>query len=143
MGGVEDLVVADLFCGSGAMGLEALSRGAAAVTFVDDDSGAIAAARSNFHALRLDARTASFVRAVLPGWVHRAPPFDLVFCDPPYAFDQWEELLSALRARLVVIESDRPLEPPGGWRVARSRRYGGTLVTVVGALASPEKGPRP
>lgn len=131
MGGVEGATVLDLFCGSGALGLEALSRGAAHVTFVDHDTAALAAVRTNLAATGLAGSDVSLVRAELPGWLGRAPRADLALCDPPYAFSDWDTLLSALRSEVAVLESSGPIEPPGGWMVARSRRYGGTLVTVV------------
>jgi 16S rRNA (guanine966-N2)-methyltransferase len=130
-GGVEGLTVVDLFCGSGALGLEALSRGAAAATFVDQDPGALEAVRTNLAAVGLGDEPATVVRAALPGWLAGAPAFDLALCDPPYTFDQWPELLSVLRAETAVLESAAPIALPEGWMVARERRYGGTLVTVA------------
>jgi 16S rRNA (guanine966-N2)-methyltransferase len=131
MGGVDGLVVADLFCGSGAMGAEALSRGARSVTFVDSERSALDAVGKNLAAVGLEDRPATLVRAALPQWLPGAPPFDLALCDPPYAFEQWTELLGSLRSDVVVMESSRPVSVPPGWTVTRSRRYGGTLVTVA------------
>src|SRR3974390_1170116 len=67
LGGVEGLHVVDLFCGSGALGLEALSRGAATATFVDRDREALAAVRHNLSAVGLGDQPATMVRASLPG----------------------------------------------------------------------------
>jgi 16S rRNA (guanine966-N2)-methyltransferase len=134
MGGVEDLSVVDLFCGSGALGAEALSRGAAAVTLVDHDPDVLDAVRVNLAAAGLDrlpGRIASVVRAELPAWLGRAGPFDLALCDPPYAFGDWSTLLGSLRASVAVLESSDEVSVPTGWAVTRARRYGGTLVTVV------------
>jgi 16S rRNA (guanine966-N2)-methyltransferase len=131
MGGVEGQRVADLFCGSGALGIEAASRGAASVTFVDRDAGALAAARANLDAVGLGDVRAAFRRGVLPGWLAGEQPFDLVLCDPPYAYAEWEPLLGSLRATVAVLESSGPVDVPEGWVVARTRRYGGTLVTVL------------
>ncbi len=122
----------DQFAGSGAMGIEALSRGAASAVFVDEDAGAVAAVRGNLATTGLTAR-AEVVRQRAQTWLDSAAgraTVDVVFCDPPYAFDDWEGLLGALRARLVVIESDRPVEATG-WDVARQRRYGTTFVTFA------------
>jgi len=130
-GGVDGLTVVDLFCGSGALGLEALSRGAAAATFVDQDPGALDAVRTNLLAVGLGDQPATVVRAALPGWLAGAPAFDLALCDPPYTFDAWPELLSILRASTAVLESSAPIILPDPWVVARERRYGGTLVTVA------------
>jgi 16S rRNA (guanine966-N2)-methyltransferase len=131
MDAVSGATVLDLFCGSGAFGIEALSRGAAHATFVDHDAGALSAVRGNLEATGLAGLPSAFVRAELPGWAERAPRAGLAFCDPPYAFDDWQTLLGALDADLAVLESSREVAVPEGWMVARSRRYGGTLVTVV------------
>ncbi len=128
-GGLRGLVVADLFCGSGAMGIEAMSRGAAEVYFVDADAACLAAARSNLESLDLTGR-AHFVRATLPGW--RAPAaIDLVLADPPYGPLNAGSLLSGLVARRAVIENDRYAEAPSGWSVTKMKRYGTTLVTML------------
>jgi 16S rRNA (guanine966-N2)-methyltransferase len=132
-GGVEGLSVVDLFCGSGALGVEALSRGAASSTFVDLDPDALAAVRRNLDAVGLGDEPATLVRAALPGWLESAAagPFDLALCDPPYKYEDWPALLGALRADAVVTESAAPIALPEPWVVARERRYGGTLVTVA------------
>jgi 16S rRNA (guanine966-N2)-methyltransferase len=131
-GGVEGLSVVDLFCGSGALGVEALSRGAASSTFVDLDPDALAAVRQNLQAVGLDEEPATLVRAALPGWLESAASsFDLALCDPPYNFEDWPALLGSLRAGIVVMESAAPIVLPEAWVVARERRYGGTLVTVA------------
>ena len=158
MGGVDGLVVADLFCGSGALGIEALSRGASHVTFVDHDRSALHAVRANLASAGLDtpagrglqsgriapsgAETPSggsvLVQAQLPGWLDRGQRVDLVLCDPPYRYQDWATLLSALRCELAVLESDAPVVLPAGWGVSRARRYGGTLVTVVHRSPAPD-----
>jgi 16S rRNA (guanine966-N2)-methyltransferase len=130
-GGVDGLSVVDLFCGSGALGLEALSRGAASATFVDQDLAAVQAVRANLAAVGLAAEPATVVRAALPGWLLTAPAFDLALCDPPYDFVGWDDLLGELQADVAVLESSQPISPPGGWMVTKERRYGGTLVTVA------------
>ncbi len=137
MGGVAELGVVDLFCGSGAMGVEALSRGAAAVTFVDRDPAALDAVRANLAAVGLEEQGARVVRAELPGWLEHSGSFDLAFCDPPYDFDRWDVLLGWLQADLAVLESASEIAVPSGWEVTKMRRYGGTLVTVVRQAPSP------
>lgn len=131
MDAVEGAAVLDLFCGSGALGLEALSRGAAEVTFVDSDPAALAAVQTNLVATGLGDRVVRLVRAELPGWLAGARHVDLAFCDPPYTFDAWQALLSALDAEVAVLESAAAVDPGPPWVVARERRYGSTLVTVV------------
>ncbi|MDE3064313.1 MAG: RsmD family RNA methyltransferase [Acidobacteriota bacterium] len=128
-GGLVDLVVADLYCGSGAMGIEALSRGARRVHFVDADPACLAAARENLESLGL-AGEARYVRATLPSW---DPPgdLDLVLADPPYGELDLDALLAGVRATRAVIENDRWMDAPPGWSVAKLKRYGTTLVTMV------------
>jgi 16S rRNA (guanine966-N2)-methyltransferase len=128
-GGLVDLVVADLYCGSGAMGIEALSRGAAVAYFVDADPSCLAAVRENLEPFGL-AGEARYVRATLPAW---QPPadLDLVLADPPYGELDLAALLEGVRATRAVIENDRWMEAPPGWAVAKLKRYGTTLVTMV------------
>ncbi len=57
--------------------------------------------------------------------------YDLVFADPPYAFTDWPSVLGRLPADLGVLESRREVDPGTGWMIARSARYGGTVVTTV------------
>lgn len=142
-GGVVDFRVVDLFCGSGALGIEALSRGAASATFVDLDADALTAVEQNLDAVGLADDDATLVRAALPGWLLGPGPstgpaprtaaktFDLALCDPPYDFTDWPALLEALDADTVVMESSSPIALPDTWVVARERRYGGTLITVA------------
>ena len=137
MGGVADLSAVDLFCGSGAMGVEALSRGAASATFVDHDPGALEAVRTNLASVGLGGEPATVLRAELPAWLERSAPYDVAFCDPPYAFDEWGPLLGWLQADIAILESADEIAVPAGWEVTRSRRYGGTLVTVVRQAPSP------
>ena len=128
-GGLSNLVVADLFCGSGAMGIEALSRGAAAVYFVDSDPACLAAARTNLEPLNLSGE-AHYVRASLPVW--SAPPdLDLVVADPPYGPFDLAGVLRDVHARRVIVENDRHMQAPEGWVITKTKRYGTTLVTML------------
>jgi 16S rRNA (guanine966-N2)-methyltransferase len=122
--------VADLYCGSGAMGIEALSRGAMSCTFVDADPACIAAARANLAAVGFADRDATFVTTRLPGW-RPANDLELVLCDPPYGEADVTALCKDLTAALVVVETDRSIDPPPHWEVTFERRYGGTLVTML------------
>ncbi|MEM9039555.1 MAG: 16S rRNA (guanine(966)-N(2))-methyltransferase RsmD [Actinomycetota bacterium] len=129
LGVVEGAVVADLFAGSGAVGIEALSRGAAHCTFVENDRQAVAVIEANLAALGLEAR--SRVRRGDAMAAAASLDVDIVIADPPYDFDRWDQLLGAIRAGLVVAESDRVIDPPEGWNVVRSRRYGRTWVSSL------------
>ncbi len=151
LGAIEDAEVLDLFAGSGAMGIEALSRGAAHATFVETDRAALAALRTNLTRCRVAERATVVAGDATRGRQdHRAaaarPPATLVLADPPYAFDAWAELLATLQASgaladdvLVVAESDRVIAPPPGWATVRERTYGGTVVVFL----RPEEPVRP
>jgi 16S rRNA (guanine966-N2)-methyltransferase len=136
---LEGMAVADLFAGSGAMGIEAISRGVDSVVFVDDAPAALRAVRDNLARLGIEDQ-GRVVREDVLRFVGRAEDFDLALCDPPYEFEAWDALLSGLHATLAVLESRRPVEVPVGWEVIKNKRYGGTLVTVVRSLGAHEKG---
>ena len=131
MDAVDGATVVDLFAGSGALGIEALSRGASHCTFVEPSRSALDALRANLASTGVAAE-ATVVAVSAEAYLARHPdPADLALCDPPYAFEGWEGLLDALAAGLVVCESNRPIDPGQGWRVVRTRRYGGTVVTFA------------
>jgi 16S rRNA (guanine966-N2)-methyltransferase len=200
MGVVDGAEVWDLFAGSGAMGIEALSRGASHVVFVEQAPGALSATRANLSRLGYGPRRATVVGVEVLSWVssqvaalhsgrgvreppegraageewgavhqgavrqgevsQRQPKVDLVMADPPYAWQGWPPLLGDLAPfePLVLAETGEELVLPEGWRALRSKRYGGTVVTLAssheadGALmasskdderASAAKGPGP
>lgn len=126
---VEGCTFLDAFAGSGALGLEALSRGAAHVTFVDRDRRSVAVVQENLEALaftdRATTRLGDGVAAVGTAAV------DVALLDPPYEFDAWESLLASTDAEAVVIESDRPVEPGERWRILKQKRYAGTVVAIA------------
>ena len=77
------------------------------------------------------------VRAEALRWLEQPRPgtaFDLALCDPPYEFGEWNRLLEALSAELAVLESALPLRSPPEWVVRTTKRYGGTVVTLVQPL---------
>jgi 16S rRNA (guanine966-N2)-methyltransferase len=123
--------VADLYAGSGALGIEALSRGAEHCTFVERGRRALASLRENIAQLGLDDRA----RVVAGDAVAVAPRLDvdIVFADPPYGFDDWPRLLRAVRADLVVAEAAESVPAPSGWEQGRVKRYGRTWVTFLQA----------
>ena len=133
MDAVEGATVLDLFAGSGALGIEALSRGARSAVFVDDDRNALAAVEANLQVLGPVASRAAVRRGDAVVYARDAEPVDIVFADPPYAWEDWPALLSALtgRAGLVVAESDREQEGGPAWETVKIKRYGSTVVTVM------------
>lgn len=138
-GFLDETRVLDLYAGSGALGLEAVSRGAAQAVLVESARPALAACRENIAAAQLTAQMqlqAMSVAAFLAG----DPPaegFDLVLCDPPYAAEVDDVLVQLARPgwlagdAMVVLERDRraPVpEWPGGWEVLEPRSYGETTI---------------
>jgi 16S rRNA (guanine966-N2)-methyltransferase len=145
-GRLAGAVVLDGYAGSGALGIEALSRGAARAAFVDRDPRAVDAIRRNRATTRLSDRATVHRRGFggyLTGRVPE-PPFDLVFLDPPYdlAGSELARIVQSLDApgwlvedAGVVVERSAASGPPtlpGGWRVAWQRVYGDTLVVLAG-----------
>lgn len=133
LGALDDATVLDLYAGSGAMGLEALSRGAASVTFVDSDPRAVAAIRANVVATGF-AGVATVVRSDVPRFLaEQRTGVGLAILDPPYALADrgWAELLDALVAGVAVLESDREIPVTSSWDILRARRYGTTVITLA------------
>jgi len=133
--------VVDLFAGTGALGLEALSRGASYCLFVDDSPESRALIRQNVEALGLTGASKIWRRnAALPGRLDMLAPFGVAFLDPPYRRGLVEPSLKGLCAgqllqqnAILVVESDEneKLESTEGYEVLDRRVYGDTAVTLV------------
>ena len=142
--GVDGLVgaaVLDLFAGSGALGIEALSRGAAHATFVEDDARTVGVIRENLDALGFAERATvvrrdafAFVTTWAPARVEGART-TIILADPPYSFTRWPELLERVAevapGAVAVLESDREITPGAGWRVLGVKHHGGSVVTLA------------
>jgi 16S rRNA (guanine966-N2)-methyltransferase len=139
VGPVEGAAVLDLYAGSGAMGLEALSRGARSCLFVERDREAARVVQANLAKLRLTGAVVENrdVASALRDERARARRYDLVLVDPPY--DEWEtqaatlsELLPELLAEsaLVVVETAASVEPELPLALVTTRRYGSARITV-------------
>lgn len=128
---LDGACVLDLFAGSGALGIEALSRGAATATFVDHDPRAIDVIRQNLAGTGVGTRATVVAQDALRFTSAPHGPFGLALLDPPYAFVGWADLLCSLAASTAVIESDRPVDAGEGWRLVRQKRYGTTVVSIV------------
>ncbi len=133
---IKDSVVLDLFCGTGALGLEALSRGAAHVTFVDSSGAALRAAAKNISLLQVENRCTLLQRDALRFLKgSEARRFDLILADPPYKMSGITEV--AHRAThlladsgLMVFEHDRNIGFDSSAHEIESRSYGRTIVTI-------------
>jgi 16S rRNA (guanine966-N2)-methyltransferase len=132
MEAVEGAAVVDLYAGTGALGIEALSRGAVSATFVDADPQAVRSIKENLRATGL-AERGRVVQADVLRFLADPPadPYDVAFADPPYAFDGWPALLAVVPARLLAIEARAHVDVGERWHAIRSRRYGDTVLTLV------------
>ena len=129
LGVIDGALVADLYAGSGALGIEALSRGAEHCTFVESDRHALSAIHDNIATLGLTGRT-----RVMSGDVLAMIPridCDLAFADPPYQFTDWPRLLGRLTAGFLVAEAAAEVAAAPGWEQQRVKRYGRTWVTFL------------
>jgi 16S rRNA (guanine966-N2)-methyltransferase len=133
---IRDAVVADLFAGSGSLGIEALSRGAAHCTFVERDRRAVRILYGNLEHLDIEDRSKVIVGDAVV--MSRGLVADVVLADPPYGFDLWEDLLTTVAAPFVVAESGAELEPIDGWEIVRSHRYGRSWVTFLERIDNPD-----
>ncbi len=134
LGAIDGARVLDLFAGTGALGIEALSRGAAEAVFVERNSAVADVLRRNLDHTRLaDQATVTVmdVDSALDGLAYRSQRFDVALVDPPYDFDDWPELLARVPADLVVAESDRAVDVGPGLAIHHRRRHGSTVVTFA------------
>jgi 16S rRNA (guanine966-N2)-methyltransferase len=141
LGDVQGASVLDLFAGTGALGIEALSRGAERAVFVEHDTGAVRTLKDNLEALRIEPIETEVRRRDALGALRsartREETYDLVFIDPPYgqAHDWGPELSMVLPSLLrpaarVVVESDRRAPLELRMEVEQERRYGDTSIRI-------------
>jgi 16S rRNA (guanine966-N2)-methyltransferase len=149
--GLRGAVVLDLFAGTGALGLEALSRGAEQATFVENDASALRALRANIAACGCADRAVVIAGDALAA-LHMARPANVLFADPPYRTGAASKALAGLSAAhvapdgIAIIETasgEAVLAPPG-WRVLDERTYGAARTTILtqqrgGELATPDE----
>lgn len=135
---MDGIRVLDLFAGTGALGLEALSRGASFACFVDDGAAARALMRENIDKLRAMGRTKVFRRDATTLGANHGAGFDLVFLDPPYAQGLGAKALASAvlggwlkPGARVVWEESLPQPAPEGFALVDQRRYGETHVTML------------
>ena len=132
---LDGLACLDLFAGSGALGFEALSRGAARVVMVERDRGVAAGLRESARAL--DARGLEVVESEALSYLGRAgEKFDVAFVDPPYASELAVGALALLPPRLnpgarVYVETAAALQPPAPWRTLREDRAGAVRYALL------------
>lgn len=145
--------VLDLFAGSGAFGIEALSRGAEYACFIERSRRAAAAIRQNLEHLGVRDSAQVVVGDARRATLARGAPFGLVFADPPYTDDPWMTLFHALETpglltseALVVTETSSRIGPPlapVGWSCLKERRHGDTTFTIFRREQPVAAQPRP
>lgn len=135
---VQGARVLDLFAGTGALGLEALSRGALHATFVEDGAAGRALIRRNVEKMRAMGATRLYRRDATDLGPNRGPGFDLLFLDPPYGRDLGARALLSARSggwlapgATIAWEENAPQPAPEGFTATDQRRYGETWVTLL------------
>lgn len=133
----EGMRALDLFAGTGALGLEALSRGATEAWFVETGRVALGLLRANIAGLGVGPAARVLERDATRLGANPGPPFGLVFLDPPYGKGLGERAVGAARAggwlapgALVVWEEAATMTPPAGLTLLDARRYGGTMISL-------------
>lgn len=131
--GIEGYTFLDLFAGTGSMGIEALSRGAEFVQFVDNSPRAIKVVKDNLRALAIDPSSYRVAHSGYQEYLldNNVQEFDIAFLDPPYSFNNWDKLLEMIPARILVCESSMSVEVNPSWEKVLERKYGTTMVTVL------------
>lgn len=137
---VIDARVLDLFAGTGALGLEALSRGAASAAFVDDGAASRALLRRNIELMRAAGTTETFRRNATALGPNPGQRYNLIFLDPPYGKGLGEAALASCITggwlapnALIVWEENVPPVPPAGLTLLDQRKYGETIITILQA----------
>ena len=136
---LRDARVLDVFAGTGALGLEALSRGAETAVFIENGATSTTILKRNIALMRAETRCEILRRDGLKPGLNPGQPFDVVFLDPPYGKGMGEVALAALRGwlakeALVIWEENAPPQPPDGFETLDQRKYGDTHVTILRAV---------
>ena len=134
----EGATVLDLYAGCGALGIEALSRGAESCVFVEQHRRAVSCIETNLEVTGYSDR-GTVIQADAVSWARESDTsFDLVLADPPYADDDWLELLDVVESKWLVAEAGGELPEHPRWDVVREKAYGTTVVTVLKRQAAAE-----
>ncbi len=138
---IEGARVLDLFAGTGALGFEALSRGAARALFVDDGAKSRALLRENTDKLRMIGQSKIYRRDATRMGENRGEPYDLVFLDPPYGKGLGETALASCEKggwlaerALIIWEESAAVSLPAGYGLKDQRTYGDTAITILQKL---------
>ena len=146
---LADALVLDLFAGTGAVGIEALSRGACTAWFIDNDERSLRLVRQNLQLAKVESQ-GRVLRRNLPGglrdWTPAKGSFDIIYADPPHKFEDFDSLAEVIGRQgllnpegLLVLEhsSRREMVLPALWQAMRTQRFGETTVSFY-SMAAPE-----
>lgn len=136
LGLIDQSRVLDLYAGTGALGIEALSRGASAVTFVENQFEAVQTLQTNLITTGFKCRSVIMyddVDVALEVLRERENEqmFDVAIIDPPYIFDGWPDLMRSVPSKVAVVQSNRRISMCGDWQVLNFKRYGETTLTYA------------
>tara|TARA_B100000902_G_scaffold396769_1_gene458687 strand:+ start:3729 stop:4247 length:519 start_codon:yes stop_codon:yes gene_type:complete len=120
----------DLFSGTGSLGIEALSRGAESVVFVDNHTEAINCITLNVRTLNYGSAS-KIEKADALNFLAKEDHFDVVLLDPPYKYENWGILLTRIKAHSIVIESAEPVTLENDWEIIKSQKYGQTNLLIA------------
>ena len=127
---IEDLHYLDLFAGTGSLGLEALSRGANSVVFVDNNELSVNTITHNLEMLGFDNKAeVRYQDATM--YLKEKKDFDVAILDPPYEFGLWNELLSQIKSKVVVIETSQKIAVNKSWDIIKEQNYGQSNVLIA------------
>ena len=135
---IEGSRVLDLFAGTGALGFEALNRGASRALFVDDGAKSRALLRENTDKLHMIGQSKIYRRDATRMGENRGDPYDLVFLDPPYGKGLGEKALASCEkggwlagGALIIWEESAAVSTPSGFTMKDQRKYGDTVITIL------------
>ncbi len=141
---INQSTVLDLFAGSGALGIEALSRGSKEAVFVDMNSSAMDIVKKNVASARFTEKASFYQQNALDYLTHSNKVFDLIFLDPPYKGELYEKCLNLIyknslidKDGIIVLEWDSTLSRPSipeSFEIIKERRYGRVMVTLLSVV---------
>ena len=127
---VENRSFLDLFSGTGSLGIEALSRGAKSVVFIDHHAEAIDCIILNVEKLNYGS-TSKILKTDALSFLERDDYFDVALLDPPYKYEHWGTLLKRVNAHSIVIESSEQVTLESDWEIIKSQKYGQTNLLIA------------
>ena len=127
---VENRSFLDLFSDTGSLGIEALSRGAKSVVFIDHHAEAIDCIILNVEKLNYGS-TSKILKTDALSFLERDDYFDVALLDPPYKYEHWGTLLKRVNAHSIVIESSEQVTLESDWEIIKSQKYGQTNLLIA------------